>query len=343
MTWIAIAVSAVSVFLSLCILVPAPAVRLMPFTVAAPELAHWILLIDLLSLILAVAFYRPAILFAAASLGIAAWPVVSAWRMGAPPTAIYRIIRTGAIQPEILPLNILYYRPPGVGPHPVLIEIYGGAWQRGVPARDEVLNRYLSARGYAVFAIEYRHAPAFTFPAQLEDVRAALAFIHANANRYDADPDRIALLGRSAGGQLALLAAYETGPVPIRGVISIYGPTNLTRGYQELPWPDPIDVRLTLATYLGGSPAQLPDRYLAASPFTYADRPVPPTLLIQGQRDHVVKPVFARALFEKLRASGNRASLLEIPWAEHSFDEVPSGLGTQLALQSIEEFLHSLL
>src|SRR5690348_2124170 len=145
MTWLAIAFSAASVFLSLCILLPAPAVRLMPFTVAAPELAHWILLFDLLSLIAAVAFYRPAILFAAASVGVAAWPVVSAWRMGAPPIAMYRLIPTGGTQPERLPLNILYYRPPGVGPHRVLVEVYGGAWQRGEPARDEVLNRYLAA------------------------------------------------------------------------------------------------------------------------------------------------------------------------------------------------------
>src|SRR5438874_5971455 len=144
--WLAIAMSAVSVFLSLCILLPAPTVRLMPLTVAAPELAHWILLIDLLSLVLAIAYYRPAILFVTASICVAAWPVAAAWRMGASPTRVYRKIDAGGIQPESLALKILYYRPLGVGPHPMLVEIYGGAWQRGSPPRDEVLNRYMAAR-----------------------------------------------------------------------------------------------------------------------------------------------------------------------------------------------------
>jgi acetyl esterase/lipase len=336
---LAIAMSALSVFLTICILVPAPTRSLMPFTVATPELAQWVMLIDLVSLAVAIRFWRPGVILALGSLGVAAWPVIEALRMHAPPAGIYRRLDTGHIAPESLPLKILFYRPVGDQAHPVLIDIYGGSWQRGTPASDEAFNRYMAGRGYAVFAIDYRHSPQVIFPAHLEDVRAALAFVYANAGRYGGDPNRIAFCGRSAGGQLALLAAYEPGPVPVRAVISLYGPTNLTRGYAELPSPDPIDVRLTLATYLGGSPAQVPERYLAASPFTLANRRVPPTLLIQGQRDHVVKPEFARALYEKLRASGNQASLLEIPWAEHSFDEVLSGLGNQLALRKIESFL----
>jgi len=202
---------------------------------------------------------------------------------------------------------------------------------------------YMASRGYAVFAIDYRHAPQFVYPAQLEDVRAALSFIHSHAAGYDADPGRIALYGRSAGGQLALRTAYDSGPIPIRAVISLYGPSNLLRGYRELPSPDPIDVRLTLSTYIGGTPAQALEKFRDASPFNLAQNLVPPTLLVQGGRDHIVKPEFARALFEKLTAAGNQAYLLEIPWAEHSFDEVFSGLGNQVALRYIEGFLEAAL
>ena len=200
------------------------------------------------------------------------------------------------MEPETLPLNIRYYRPKGAGPHPGLIDIYGGAWQRGAPEDSRQFDSYLAYKGYAVFAIEYRHAPNFRFPAQIEDVRAAIAFLHANAAQYHTDPDRLILCGRSAGGQLALLAAYEPGPVPIRAVIAFYAPTDLAAGYADLPSPDPIDVRQVLATYLGGSPAQAPEAYRAASPITYAQRGLPPTLLIQGARDHIVKPRFPREL-----------------------------------------------
>jgi acetyl esterase/lipase len=243
------------------------------------------------------------------------------------------------IEPETLPLNIRYYRPQGDGPHPALIDIYGGAWQRGAPQDSRRFDSYLASKGYAVFAIDYRHAPAFRFPAQIEDVRAAISFVHNNAAQYGTDADRLILCGRSAGGQLALLAAYEPGAVPVRAVISIYGPTDLAAGYNDVPSPDPIDVRQVLVTYLGGSPAQAPSAYRTASPVTYAQRPLPPTLLIHGARDHIVKPRFPRELQRKLWASGNRAVLLEIPWAEHAFDAVPPGIGSRLALHYIEQFL----
>ena len=138
---------------------------------------------------------------------------------------------------------------------------------------------------------------------------------------------------------MALLAAYEPGPVPVRAVIAFYAPTDLAAGYNDLPSPDPIDVRQVLSTYLGGSPAQAPEAYRAASPITYAQRALPPTLLIQGARDHIVKPRFPRELQGKLLGSGNRAVLLEIPLAEHAFDAVFPGIGNRLALHYVEQFL----
>jgi acetyl esterase/lipase len=251
----------------------------------------------------------------------------------------FRGMPAARVEGETLPLNIRYYRAAGDGLHPGLIDIYGGAWQRGAPEDSRQFDSYLASKGYAVFAIDYRHAPAFRFPAQIEDVRAAISFLHANAAQYRTDPNRLILCGRSAGGELALLAAYETGPVPIRAVIGIYPATDLAAGYTDEPSPDPIGVRQVLTTYLGGSPAQAPEAYRAASPVTYAQRPQPPTLLIQGARDHIVKPRFPRELQRKLLASGNRAVLLEIPWAEHAFDAVFAGIGNRLALHYIEQFL----
>ena len=227
----------------------------------------------------------------------------------------------------------------GVGGTPVIIQIYGGGWQRGAPDDDGACARYLASRGYVVFAPDYRHAPQSRWPAQIEDIRAALAWVVAHAADYGGDPDRIALVGRSAGAQLAMVAAYERSSPAVRAVVSYYGPVDLAEGWRHPPRPDPLDARSLLETYLGGTPDQMPDRYLAASPISYVSRDVPPTLLLYGSRDHIVEARFARELHSRLRAAGADAVLLEIPWAEHAFDAVPNGLSSQISLFYVERFL----
>jgi acetyl esterase/lipase len=240
--------------------------------------------------------------------------------------------------PDGVPLRMDVYRPPQVGTYPGIVVIYGGSWQQGNPSQDSSFNYYMAARGYTVFAIDYRHAPHYRFPAQLDDVRTALSFIRQHAAEYETDPQRLALLGRSAGAHLALLAAYQP-QFPIRGVVSYYGPIDLKVGYAEPPHPDPLDVRVVLEAFLGGSPDQLPQLYEIASPISYTTRPLPPTLLVQGRRDHIVEVRFAQQLYKRLQATGNTAILLEIPWAEHAFDAIFHGPSNQLALYYTERFL----
>jgi acetyl esterase/lipase len=344
----------VCIALSVCMLVPAPLLALLPLTIAVPEFSPWLATFSMLVCVVAFRYHRRLAPWILCCLLILAWPLAEipgvTRRMSAqmPQSQPFRVLDlfrglpAAKVEPETLPLNIRYYRPAGDGPRPGLIDIYGGAWQRGAPEDSREFHSYLASKGYAVFAIDYRHAPAFRYPAQIEDVRAAISFVHANAAQYRTDPNQLILCGRSAGGQLALLAAYESGTVPIRAVIAFYPPTDLAAGYEDLPSPDPIDVRQVLATYLGGSPAQVPEAYRTASPVTYAQRPVSPTLLIQGARDHIVKPRFPRELQRKLLTAGNRVVLLEIPWSEHAFDAVFPGIGNRLALHYIEQFLEQL-
>lgn len=236
-------------------------------------------------------------------------------------------------------LTLDVYQPEAAGRYPVVVQIYGGSWQRGAPGDDAPFATYLAARGFVVFAIDYRHAPASRWPAQIDDVRAALAWIRAHAGDYGADDSRLALLGRSAGAQLAMVAGYDAPVSTVSAVVSWYGPVDLVEGHRHPPSPDPLDVRAIEEAYLGGTPDQVPDRYRDASPISYASRRLPPSLLIYGSRDHTVLPRFGRALDARLRAAGNVSVLLEIPWAEHAFDAVPNGPSGQIALYYTERFL----
>jgi acetyl esterase/lipase len=240
--------------------------------------------------------------------------------------------------PAGVTLKMEVYQPAKVGKYPAIVFIYGGAWQNGNPSVKSEFNRYMAARGYTVFAIDYRHAPKYKFPAQLDDVRSALKFIRDRADRYEADTDKMILFGRSAGAHLAMLAAYQPDAPPIRAVVNYYGPVNLTQGYNEPPIPDPINSRAVLEAFLGGSPQQLPKLYETASPINYVVPDLPPTLLIYGSRDHIVEARFGRKMYEKLR-DNNTAVFLEIPWAEHSFDSIFNGVSNQLALYYTERFI----
>jgi acetyl esterase/lipase len=241
--------------------------------------------------------------------------------------------------PDGVKLTMNVYRPLQVGKYPAIVSIYGGAWQRGSPDSDATFNRYIAAQGYVVWAIDYRHAPAYHFPAQIEDVRSALTFIKKHAVEYETNLDRVALIGRSAGSQLAMLAAYQDPPFPIRAVIGYYGPVNLTSGYENVPTPDPIESRATLRAFLGGTPQTVPELYRQASPINTIKPSLPASLLVYGGKDHIVESKYGKNLAEKLRAQGNRAVFIEIPWADHAFDAVFSGLSNQLALYYTERFL----
>ena len=241
--------------------------------------------------------------------------------------------------PDGVPLNLNIYRPLKVGKYPAIISIYGGAWQRGSPDSDENFNRYIAAQGYVVWAISYRHAPAYRFPTQSADVRLALTYIQKHAAENETDLDRVALIGRSAGSQLAMLAGYRDPPFPIRAVIGYYGPVNLTAGYEHVPTPDPIESRVTLRKFLGGTPTELPELYRQASPISAVTAALPPSLLIYGGKDRIVEAKYGNYLATQLRSQGNTAVFIEIPGADHAFDAVFSGMSNQLALYYTERFL----
>ena len=245
-----------------------------------------------------------------------------------------------------VPLSLDLYQPSQPGRYPAVVTIYGGSWMRGNPADSQQIAHFLAARGYVVAALDYRHAPAHTFPDQVKDVAAGLAFVQNQADAFEIKRDRIALLGWSAGAHLAMLLGFQLelqSDKPVRSIVNYYGPVDLTNGYYDIPRPDPIDVRQVLRAFIGGTPAELAAAYDAASPITYVEQAaantLPDTLLIYGGRDHVVESRFGKSLHSALQKSGNRAVWINIPWAEHAFDKLFSGTSNQMALPFIEEFL----
>lgn len=367
----------VTFFLSLWIVLPGPNLFLLPLAVGAPEISPLLLLSGVLALAIALwQFRRPPrllIVMLIAALTLSSLPLLQlpgaiaqaeASMTAAFPTAsdaatyrpfsasiFFRGFPSGEVRvqtgisfasPAGTPLFLDLYQPPFPGKYPAVVTIYGGSWAAGSPAESAELSRFLAERGYVVAAIDYRHAPEYRFPDQLEDVQTALNFVRDRADEYEIERDRLGLVGWSAGAHLAMLAGFRT-DTAVQSIVDYYGPVDLAAGYSDPPVPDPIDVKQVLAAFIGGTPTERPEAYAQASPITYAKsaeaNSLPPVLLLYGGRDHIVEVRFGRRLYDALRASGNTAVWVKIPWAEHAFDKVFNGVSNQLALHFIERFL----
>jgi acetyl esterase/lipase len=222
---------------------------------------------------------------------------------------------------------------------PAVIVIHGGGWQRGDNSEFVALNAYLASRDYMVAAINYRLAPRWKFPAAAEDVKSAIAYLKEHASEFPLDPSRLTLLGRSEGGQLALLAAYTANDPAIRGVISIYAPSDLSAAYAH-PSPQPLyDTRELLERYVGGPPAREEKAYLAASPINFVTAASPPTLLLHGARDQMIPADQSARLDDRLRQAGVRHVFAELPWATHGCDKSFGGPCGQITMFAVERFL----
>ena len=237
----------------------------------------------------------------------------------------------------------LYQAPARTTPRPLVVVIHGGSWNGGNKSQLPALNRYLAAEGYAVASINYRHAPQWPFAAARDDVFRAIEFLKANAVDFGVDATRIVLIGRSAGAQLALSAAYGEQEPAIRGVVDFYGPTDLVFGYEKPSAPGVMNSRKVLRNYLGGTPAEKPGIYAAASPVNYVAAKTPPTLLIQGLLDPIVWPMHSELLDERLKTAARPYLLLRLPWATHGCDANLSGPSGQLSLYAIDRFLAAVL
>ena len=228
-----------------------------------------------------------------------------------------------AERPGYRPLSLDLHLPAAAasGPAPpVVVLVHGGGWRQGsrrtfVPGRTEAETfGRLTARGWAVVAVDYRLSGEATFPAPLDDVRDALRWVRdVGGPEHGLDAARTALWGESAGGHLAALAALAGDPV-VRAVVDWYGPSDLTVLPQE---PEPGGGPTREEALLGGPVAAAPAAARAASPAHQVRAGAPPFLLAHGTADSFVPYGQSELFAARLRAAGVQVELQTVPGAEH--------------------------
>ncbi|MFC1420826.1 alpha/beta hydrolase fold domain-containing protein [Streptacidiphilus cavernicola] len=235
------------------------------------------------------------------------------------------------------PLLLDLHLPEGTsGPVPVVVWIHGGAFWSGdrrylpdTVAPGAVFEALLEA-GIAVATIDYRLSGEARFPAQLDDVQAALAYLRTFADTLGLDLSRLGIWGESAGATLAALAALSSEGVS--AAVLWYPATDLTAMAPENP-DGPI------GRLLGGASAQLPESAVQASPLTQVSEAAPPFLLLHGTADKQLPPRHSESLHAKLLEAGARSTYLPVPDAGHCFvgcPDVPALIDTSVAFLAQE-------
>jgi acetyl esterase/lipase len=231
--------------------------------------------------------------------------------------------------PDGKPLKLDLDYPPGSGPHPVVLFAphrgdWGPAFKRDDRCRQ--LIAALTARGYAVATVHYRLVGEYRFPAQIEDGKAAVRWLRANAASLNLNTERIGAVGVSAGGYgVCMLGTTGSGDgfdppgedpaaARVQAVVALGAPADLTTAVS------PVVEQQYLRLFLGARFAENPALYTRASPGTYATADDPPFLLIHSAGDLVVPVAQPRAFAVKLERAGVPVELVEEDGVLHVWD-----------------------
>ncbi|MCM4164223.1 MULTISPECIES: alpha/beta hydrolase [unclassified Arenibacter] len=204
---------------------------------------------------------------------------------------------------------------------PLIIFIHGGAWKKGNKHDYLVYLSSYAKKGFVTATIQYRLTDVAKFPAQLHDVEDAVRWLKLNAANYHIDASKVALVGGSAGGHLAMLNAYSNTPeevdtngisANVQAVVNFYGPSNLT---------DETAINASSVQYLiGKSYEEAPEMYKKASPLFLISKKVPPTLTFQGTLDELVPYEQSDILHATLQKAGAISYYHKLKGWPHTMD-----------------------
>jgi len=226
-------------------------------------------------------------------------------------------------------LQLDIYKPKNVlKQSPLLVFIHGGSWSHGKRSDYMVYLMSFAKKGYMTATVSYRLLKDGFYPDCAEDITDAVQWFFNHGENYGYDPDRIALIGGSAGAHLALLAAYgwkkpqisgDTALVPqsthrIKAVVDIYGPVDFTTDYAR---NQPLITR-----FLNHSYNEMPGLYREASPIQYVNKNSPPTLILHGTSDDLVPVSQSDQLKAKLDSLGVPNVYFKVPFWPHAMDAV---------------------
>ncbi|HHE32947.1 MAG TPA: alpha/beta hydrolase [Chlorobaculum parvum] len=238
------------------------------------------------------------------------------------------------------PMLLDLYQPKGKGQHPLVIFVHGGSWTSGSKRTtghftnfSNVLAR-LAERGFVVASVDYRLSGEAPFPAALQDIKAAVRFLRANAGKYGIDPDHVGIWGASAGAHLAAMTAFTAEDFDfdppgiahaeesdcVQAFVGWYGPYELRTLFRQASTPgNRVDPSGPMR-FFGCTPKGCPPGVFAkASPISHVDAEDPPTLLIHGTNDTTVPAEQSRQLAERLKAAGIISKLVLIDNVSHDW------------------------
>jgi acetyl esterase/lipase len=231
-----------------------------------------------------------------------------------------------------------------------VVMIHGGGFSMGTRSMGRDWDRWLASRGYTVFDVDYRLDPPVSWNLAAQDVACAMAWVASHAALYNIAPDRMLLAGQSAGAGLAMQVGYGLGdgtvtsscggavPQPA-AIFALYPPDDFAMAWNLKTGIGPVSGRVFNTGYIGGSPAEFPERYRAVSPIFHVRPGLPPTLIAAGAHDHLVPFGGHVEMVDKLDAAGVPNELVGVPYGEHAYDVAWGSLGGQITRHALADFL----
>lgn len=212
--------------------------------------------------------------------------------------------------------------------------------------------RWFADQGWLVISVEYRlwTKETATWDKAPNDVACAAAWVRSNAAAYGGEPQRLALLGDSAGGSLAINLAYaaalgqvhsDCGQVPVPAAVVVQYPAVDPLSIYEHGYPvSGFEPRMLMSGYIGGDPYALPYRVRAVSSYTYISGKAPPTLILAPENDGLVPSWSVYRFADQARFAGVDVELVRIPFASHVYNQIASrSIGNQARLSITRRYL----